>query len=195
MTKEIEIRKATQADADFVAWALCTAVGASMDDKGAAGALTRLVLDDGTLYSWRSAWIATSGGKPAGATIAYDGGGYAKRRITTFQMLRDIVGLDLTAQDDEAEPGEFYIDTLAVVSAFRRQGIGTELLRHSIAEARARGLAYATLAVHPDNLRAQALYKSLGFERDKDIFIFGETYWKMRRPLSMEPFGSSPQTR
>lgn len=177
----ISIRKATQADADFVAWALGTAVGACMDDR--AGRLARLVQDEEMLYSWHSAWVATSGGKPVGATIAYDGVCYASRRVKTFQAMRDILGLDFTSQDDETQSGEFYIDTLAVLPAFRKQGIGRALLAHAISEARALGLTWASLAVHPHNLRAQALYGSMGFVRDKDIFIFGETYWKMRIPL------------
>lgn len=182
-TPNIKIRKATQSDAAFVAWALSTAVGTCMADHETARLLTRLVLDDEMLYSWQSAFIATSDDKPVGAAIAYDGTFYAKRRAKTFQTLRDLAGLDFTSQDDETQSGELYIDTLAVMPAYRKQGIGRKLLLRAIAEARALGLTYAALAVHPDNLHAQTLYRSLGFVREQDIFIFGETYWKMRKPL------------
>lgn len=189
--QEISIRPATWADAEFVAWALSTAVGACMD--GSAGTLIQMVQDEDTLYCWHSAWIATIDGEPVGAVIAYDGSYYAERRVKTFQMLRDLTGLDLTSQDDETQGGEFYIDTLAVLPAFRRQGIGRQLLQHCISEARTLGLTYASLAVHPDNLRAQTLYQSLGFVRADDIFIFGETYWKLRKPIP--PFTNSVATK
>ena len=57
------------------------------------------------------------------------------------------------------------IQTIAVVPAARRRGLGRVLMHHLIAWARERGANELFLEVRADNAGAQALYESLGFER------------------------------
>jgi ribosomal protein S18 acetylase RimI-like enzyme len=57
-----------------------------------------------------------------------------------------------------------YIANLAVHSAHRGQGIGTQLLRHCIAHATQTGAKQIFISVDIDNPRAQKLYESLGFQ-------------------------------
>jgi ribosomal protein S18 acetylase RimI-like enzyme len=58
-----------------------------------------------------------------------------------------------------------HVGELAIVvsKAQRRAGFGRTLMEMAIAWSRAVGLAKLTLQVFPDNLRAIALYRSLGF--------------------------------
>lgn len=58
----------------------------------------------------------------------------------------------------------FYIANLAVDSAYRGNGIGTLLLQHCIAHAKAAGAQQIFISVDIDNPRAQKLYESLGFQ-------------------------------
>jgi ribosomal-protein-alanine N-acetyltransferase len=58
---------------------------------------------------------------------------------------------------------ELHINTIAVDHAHRRQGLGTELLRHVLADAAARGVVRATLEVRASNEPARLLYERLGF--------------------------------
>jgi len=58
---------------------------------------------------------------------------------------------------------EIDIHNLAVDPAYRRQGIGSSLLREVIDEARYHGLCQVTLEVRKSNEAAQRLYESLGF--------------------------------
>ena len=57
------------------------------------------------------------------------------------------------------------IQTIAVVEAARRHGLGRVLMQRMIAEARDRGAKELFLEVRADNPGAQSLYVSLGFEQ------------------------------
>ena len=57
--------------------------------------------------------------------------------------------------------GSFYIGNLAVAPEFRNRGIGRQLLSQCIAEA---GPSDLFISVDVDNLRAQRLYESMGFQ-------------------------------
>jgi ribosomal-protein-alanine N-acetyltransferase len=59
--------------------------------------------------------------------------------------------------------GAFYISNIAVDPRMRRQGVGREILRSSLAQASRRGAETATLEVRVSNLTAQALYRDFGF--------------------------------
>ena len=58
---------------------------------------------------------------------------------------------------------EIHINNLAVRPSYRGQGIGTALLQHVLAEARALGARRATLEVRASNEGARRLYERLGF--------------------------------
>jgi len=57
------------------------------------------------------------------------------------------------------------VQTIAVAARARRSGLGRQLMRTLMGEARARGAAEMFLEVRADNPGAQALYASLGFEQ------------------------------
>jgi GNAT superfamily N-acetyltransferase len=54
-------------------------------------------------------------------------------------------------------------EDLVVRSDYRKQGIGAQLLKHVIEEARAEGVLRITLLTDMQNERAQALYRKMGF--------------------------------
>lgn len=58
---------------------------------------------------------------------------------------------------------ELHIGNVAVAPVAQRQGVGRELMRFSLEDAEARGIAYATLEVRVSNERAIGLYRALGF--------------------------------
>jgi [ribosomal protein S18]-alanine N-acetyltransferase len=58
---------------------------------------------------------------------------------------------------------EMCVHNLAVLPAFRRQGIGRRLLEHALRQARLRGAARAYLEVRSKNAGAIALYERTGF--------------------------------
>ena len=58
---------------------------------------------------------------------------------------------------------EIHINNLAMRPRFRAQGIGAELVRHVLAEAKALGARRVTLEVRASNTGARRLYERLGF--------------------------------
>ncbi|MEU4875049.1 N-acetyltransferase [Streptomyces sp. NPDC021608] len=75
--------------------------------------------------------------------------------------------------------GQGWILTLGVAPGVRRQGLARQLMKEALGKLRAEGARTARLAVKPDNHRAIALYKSLGFVQDdgasrKDYYGNGE---------------------
>jgi ribosomal-protein-alanine acetyltransferase len=61
--------------------------------------------------------------------------------------------------------GSADIQTIAVLESSRHRGLGRQLMRSLIGEARRRAAREVFLEVRADNPNAQALYESLGFEQ------------------------------
>ena len=59
---------------------------------------------------------------------------------------------------------EGYMGNLAVIEAYRRNGVGRALMNELLASCKSLDLAFATLEVRASNTPAVSLYKSLGFE-------------------------------
>lgn len=81
--------------------------------------------------------------------------------------------------DLETFPGEYYLDSLAVLPEFRGQGIGRALLLDGVAKGRQAGFERVTLIVDVDKPKNITLYESLGFVRDETISFFGHQYYRM----------------
>lgn len=176
---DITFRPATVDDALFIARGFQMAM--LMEDVPEEH--TRLFAEkicqrEDVLYSWRNTLIAEVEGLAVGMVTAYDGRYYRGWRLTTLDLVREYLGIEFPGMEDEAVPGEYYVDSLAVLPEWRGHGIGRALLQSAVARGREQGLS-VTLAVEYDNERAQRLYRSLGFEPDGNLFIFGHDYQKM----------------
>ncbi len=62
---------------------------------------------------------------------------------------------------------------LFVVPLARRRGVATRLMKAAVETARAAGVARLELATAIANVPAQRLYESLGWERDKEFYVYG----------------------
>ncbi|OOG40732.1 GNAT family N-acetyltransferase [Rhodanobacter sp. C05] len=67
------------------------------------------------------------------------------------------------------------LNDLFVVSSARRQGVAAALLTAAADHARALGAASLALSTALDNAPAQALYESLGWQRDRQFCEYGLT--------------------
>lgn len=176
LKEKVRVRNAAQEDISFVAECVLAAVG--MYDFGQRPeefekVLALCAMDD-TLYSYRNAIIATLDSLPIGCLICYPGGGYAAARERTFAQIP--VSAD---SDMETGPGEYYLDSLAVIPSYRGQGIGKFLLRAGIAKGKELGFKKVTLIVDKTHPKVKAYYSSLGFEDGKGLRFFGDDYIKM----------------
>lgn len=85
--------------------------------------------------------------------------------------------------DKEADPGDYYIDTICVSPKFQGYGIGTTLIKEAEKEARQIGYSRVSLNVAHDNPTAKGLYKKLGYIEEKIIQINGHDYDYMVRVI------------
>ncbi len=179
MSKVINVRQAAAHDIYFISAGFHAAMLIdSPSDERINTFAEKVCAQPGVLYSPDNTLIAEMDGKPVGMITAYDGARYAEMRRRTFAIIKEVMGLEFPDMEDETRPGEYYLDSAAILPEYRGKGIGTLLLRHGIEEGQRRGLL-TTLAVDPVNVKAQRLYDSLGFRRNGELFIFGHTYWRM----------------
>lgn len=178
-------RQATTSDLLFIARGFHTAMLMNdVSDERIHSFAEHVCAAEGVLYSPENTIIAeTDDGLPVGMLTSYDGAGYHEMRLRTTAIIKQHLGMEFPNMEDESEAGEYYLDSLAVLEEYRRQGIGRQLLEYGINKGLSKGLT-VTLAVDPINEKAQHLYRSLGFQHQRDIFIFGHTYWKWARPTS-----------
>jgi aminoglycoside 3-N-acetyltransferase I len=69
----------------------------------------------------------------------------------------------------DARAGFLFVDELTVLPAYRRRGVATALLRHTLALAAELGLAGVRLLVRPENEAARRLYRALGFDESATV--------------------------
>lgn len=181
------IRPAMPEDGAFIGKCVCEGIGFEIFEKETdqnreiAERIAPLAAREGTLYSYLNTLIAEVDGEVAGAVISYPGEYYHEWRQETFRDHPYFKDLDLDVMPDEAGPGEYYIDTLAVLPRFRRRGIGSELMKERIAQVqRGHPDLRITLLVDPENLNGQRIYSRLGFQFiNRNVVAFNHLYWKM----------------
>ena len=190
----ITIRKAKINDAAYIAEGIFRAFlledGAIVLEDGAGGngdslrekwmeVLTSVCAQADTHYSYTNTFIAELGGEIAGMMIAVDGQNYRFQRENMYPQLKSLFdiafGSGWEEMEDEANPGEYYIDSLSVSPKYRGRGVGTALIAYAKQQANALGIDRVTLAVEPMN-PAKRLYQHMGFGYERDITIFNDVY-------------------
>ena len=184
----VQLRDATSEDAPFIARVVLA--GIEMLDMDAAlpdkqrdlyEHLVEICRMDDTLYSFRNTRIAEVDGCAVGALVAYDGARYAKMREKTFGLVKQTSGMDLNHNAIETGPGEFYLDSMAILSDYRGVGIGKMLMRDRVDFSLSNGFQKVTLLVDKDKPRLQRYYECEGFAFSEEMFVFGAWYNKLVR--------------
>lgn len=176
MESGITLRRATVDDARFIAENVLRALHIDETQEEHLEHLAGICSREDTLYSWRNATIALYDDVPAGLMVSYDGSRYSRMRDATFPLIRRYVGDDYRYMDDEAVPGEYYLDSLAVLPEYRFKGIASALIQDMFRQRDEAGIPLATIAVDPGNDSAYRLYSRHGFRPDGQITVFGTTY-------------------
>lgn len=182
----VQLRDATSDDASFIARVVLAGIDmldidANLPDEQRA--IYEHLMDicrlDDTLYSYLNTRIAEIDGNRVGALVAYDGARYAALRVKTFGLVQQTSGMDLSRNAMETGPGEFYLDSMAILSDYRGLGIGKMLMRDRMDYAFCNGFQKVTLLVDKDKPRLQHYYQSLGFVFVEEMFVFGSWYNKL----------------
>ena len=184
----VQLRDATLDDAPIIARVVLAGIDmldidAVLPDEQRAifEHLIEICCKDDTLYSYCNTRIAEIDGNPVGALVAYDGARYARMREKTFGLVQQTSGMDLSHNAMETGPGEFYLDSMAVLSDYRGVGIGKLLMRDRMEFALKNGFPKVTLLVDKDKPRLQEYYQSEGFSFSKEMFVFGAWYNKLEK--------------
>jgi len=181
MEGKITLRRATAADARFIAENVLRALHIDEADDSHIEHLADISRREDTLYSWRNSTIALYDGVPAGLMVAYEGARYRRMRDITFPMIRIYVGDDYESKDDETCAGEFYLDSLSVLPEFQRRGIASALIQEMFRLRDEAGIPLATILVDPENETAYSLYTKNGFRKNGQVTVFNTTYDRLER--------------
>ena len=180
MQPDILIRNAGEEDIPFVAGCVLAAVGLYDFKTSSVETSTaeQVCGTDGTLYSFRNARIATVAGTPIGCLVSYPGTIYESARKFTFSFFEKD-GHKVHHTDTECFPDEYYLDSMAILPAFRGYGIGHILMQDGIRIAREKGFKKVSLIVESDRDNLAEYYASLGFAPEREIDAFGDRYTRM----------------
>lgn len=178
------IRQATPLDAPTIAHIIAFGFGNDMMQQycGPNGIkiLEALAGMEVSQYSYHNALVAEIDGEAAGAIVGYDGAQLQQLRPPTLAYIEQQTGI-LPQVAEETEPGEFYLDSLAVFPKYRHQGIGTQLILAMSNKAFNEGHQRVGLLVDMGNPNAECLYTSLGFQRVNQKTLFNHQMWHMQK--------------
>ena len=173
----IEIKNARKEQSPDIARLIMTAmtddcclhfcgVGYGLEDF--RGMMTMLVEREDSQYSYRNTLVAMDGERLVGIAVSYDGGRLHELRQAFVEAAKEQIGKDHSGMDDETQAGELYLDSLAVLPDYRRQGIARRLLKATKEKADRMGLPCVGLLVDNGNPAGEALYVSVGFRYVND---------------------------
>lgn len=125
--------------------------------------MTLLVEREDSQYSHKNTCVALDGDKVVGIAVSYDGSRLHELRRPFVELALELTGIDHSGMNDETQPGELYLDSLAVLPEYRRQGIARRLIRVTKERANQMGLPCLGLLVDKGNPVGETLYTSIGF--------------------------------
>jgi ribosomal protein S18 acetylase RimI-like enzyme len=160
-----------------------TLVGAD-DDEEIVNILMEFFQQEGNRLSYQNTIIAERDHHVVGVLVSYHGSRcegldqpFLDRQYALFgRVIRNIA--------KEAQPDEFYLDSLAVAEEFRRQGIAAMLIAAFEESVRAQGYDKVALLAEESNKPAFRLYRKLGYVTDGIVCIHGDDYHHMAKLLS-----------
>ena len=130
--------------------------------------MTSLVEREDSQYSYKNTYVACDENKIVGISVSYDGGKLHGLRHAFLELSKKYIGKDNSGMDDETQAGELYLDSLAVLPEYRRQGIAKRLIAATKKRADELNLPCVGLLVDKANPVGEALYESVGFRYSND---------------------------
>ena len=218
---EFTIRDANPSDGEFIARNVLAAMGydvftdvaadsrievgsASLNIQEAIKVFGEVCARPDTLYSYTRTRVACVDGKAVGTLTAYSGDDYQPLRDFTWGLLNSVFATPegISSEEDaasempdtepECRPGEFYLDSMAILPKFRRMTfeyagstdrIGHLLMLDGIEQGHRKGFPRISLIVDKAKPRLFAYYSALGFRPDGEILFFGHLYDRMIKDL------------
>lgn len=176
--ENIFLRAAEEGDLDLIAWTVLRALDMDTRDLERVKESCADVL---SMYSWNKSIVACIDGKPVGAIVSYPGDDYDSLRHYTWPRLWNVTDTsEIDAMQAEALPGEYYLDSLAILPGYRGRGIGKLLIHAAMRHGRKLGYTRFSLLVDVGKPRLKTYYESIGFKEHGEMVFFGHHYNIMR---------------
>ena len=125
-------------------------------------------------YSYENMLVWDEGGIH-GMVSGYDGTLLQQLRQPFLEYIQAVYGIALLPED-ETQPGEYYIDCLAVFPQHQGKSTGKKLVTALAAYAATQGHGKLGLLVNKTNTRAQKFYAELGFQIIGERIFMGDVY-------------------
>ena len=186
-TKTFTIRVAKPKDAPLIAQVVAMAISDELSLKDYCGeqylkVLEEIAQNEKTQYSFKNTLIAEIGDTPIGAVIGYDGAKFFELRNHTFSIINKHLN-KIPTMTAETQAGEFYLDSIAILSNYRGHGFGGKLISALCQKALAEGHENIGLLVDFENPKAENLYSKLGFKRINETEFLGHKMWHLQKSL------------
>ena len=182
MNHELNIRKATKADAPLISSVVAMAIGEETailyGGENYMNVFEEIALLEDSQYSYRNAFVAEINGNAIGAVVAYDGAELYPLRKSTLEIIYKHTAKELQIVD-ETDASEFYLDSLAVLPEYRGRGVGAQLILAVKERAFNEYNKNLGLLVDFENPDAERLYQSVGFERTDIKDFLGHKMWHL----------------
>ncbi|MCO5934136.1 GNAT family N-acetyltransferase [Mucilaginibacter sp. RB4R14] len=180
------IRQATPADAPSISRLIILAMGKlaakfanSYDPAKPLELFERFAKLTDNQYSYTNILVWDEQGEAAGMIIAYDGAKINELRKPFLDYTRSQLGFTGTPED-ETQPGEYYIDCLAVNPDKQGKGIAKKLITALFNRAAELGHDTVGLLVSKGNDKAKRLYIDLGFEEQGEKQLLGGLHYHLQ---------------
>lgn len=173
----VTISPASESDVRTVAWTVLTALDI---DAEHLDWMEKSCADENSMYSFNKSMIARIDGVPVGCVVSYSGDDYLSLREYTWPRLwEDADSESVNNSEIEAFPGEYYLDSMAILPEYRGRNIGKILMEAAIGRGRSLGYKNFSLLVDVDKPRLQSYYESLGFSVKGEVTFMGHRFNRM----------------
>lgn len=162
---------------------IAEALTGEKDEETILEVLRQYFQQDVNRLSYRNCIVSLEEDEMSGIIVAYHGSEADELDLPINERLRKVSGEPAITVEREAEPEDYYIDTVSVKSAFRGKGIGTKLMEAAEHEAETRGHRRISLIVEKSNINAKKLYERLGYHSVKIMTINHHSYDYMVKML------------
>lgn len=200
-TGEVTLRPATPGDAEFLAWGLNEAAGGLFDSlfgRRSSTILATVVAQPVHAFSFEHAVVAEVANEPLGFCQGMpEGTPGGTAEIVAAARLRAIravavavLGWPVFAALERHQPGEWYLQAVAVRPQARGLGLGSALFRDAINRAADAGCDTLTLDVDAANEGAIALYERMGLQvtstSRRAVLLGGVRVHRMSAPVGSD---------
>ncbi|MBQ7818771.1 MAG: GNAT family N-acetyltransferase [Bacteroidales bacterium] len=189
----ILIRIAKREDSTYIAKAILLALGMDLDNlekesiwgEKCIMLFQNLAEREDSQYSYKNSFICEVDASVVGVLVAYDGAKLIQLREALYDEISKMGLGEPKGLTDETEPGEFYIDSLAVFEEYRGRGIATKLIEEARVKALSLNIERLGLLVDKENPNAARLYTKLGFKYIEDKLFLGHKMEHMQKQVNI----------